>query len=190
MPLSSSVFESVKATIQDLLHGRVAPGDRRAAVAEMKRALASATLGVEDIQQGVELTRHRLAAEREQLVVMQRRKALAEGINDAETVALAVKYEAQHGERVAVLTRKLDAQEAEASLAERELQEMMTQLKAASAGAGGGLPPSGPDDEELGLRDDSGLHSELDGLARQRARSEADADAEAKLAALKRRMGR
>lgn len=115
------MFESVKATIQDLLHGRVAPGDRRAAVADMKRALASATLGVEDIQQGVELTRRRLAAEREQLVVMQRRKALAEGINDAETVALAVKYEAQHGERVAVLTRKLDAQEAEASLAEREL---------------------------------------------------------------------
>ena len=39
---SGNVFESLKATIQDLLSGRVAPGDRRAAISEMKRALVSA----------------------------------------------------------------------------------------------------------------------------------------------------
>ena len=184
-----SVFDSLKSSIQDLLHGRVAPGDRRAAVAGMKHALASARLGVEDLREGVEQTRRRLGVERDQLVIVLRRKALAEGINDTETVALAAKYESQHSERVAVLERKLEAQQAEADLAEKELGEMMSQLKAANAGVGSGLPPSGPTDEELGLRDDSRLHTELDGLARQRARSDAAAAADEKLAELKKRMG-
>jgi hypothetical protein len=183
------VFDSLKSTIQDLLQGRVAPGDRRAAIADMKQALASASLGVEDLREGVEQTRRKLGVERDQLVVVQRRKALAEGIHDAETVALAVKYESQHTERIAVFGRKLDAQEAEAMLAERELGEMMSQLKAANAGVGSGLPPSGPNDEDLGLRDDSRLHSELDALTRERARSDTAAAADAMLADLKKRMG-
>ncbi|MFI5310649.1 MAG: hypothetical protein ACHQQ3_05420 [Gemmatimonadales bacterium] len=183
------MFESLKAAVHDLLHGNVAPADRREAIAGMKRALVSAKLGVEDLREGVEQTRRKLAAEREQLSTVQRRKVLAEGINDAETVALAVKYEQQHGERVAVLERKLQAQEDEASLAERELGEMMSQLKAAGAGVGSGAPPPLSSDEDLGLRDDSRLHAELDGLARARARGDAEAAAEAKLAELKRKMG-
>jgi phage shock protein A len=188
------VFESLKATIQDLLNGRVAPTDRRAAIYEMKRALVSAKLGVEDLREGVEITRRKLNTEREQLETVRRRKTLAEGINDAETVALAVKYEQQHGDHVAVLERKLDAQEAEAQLAERELAGMMSQLKAANAGVGSstdrtGSRGGGISDEELGLPDDSKLHAELDNLARANKRSAADADAEAKLAELKKRMG-
>ena len=88
-----------------------------------------------------------------------------------------------------MLERKVEVQEAEAALAERELAEMMEALKSANAGVGSGAPPSGPADEELGLPDDAALHAELDGLARQRARSDADAAADAKLAELKRRMG-
>jgi hypothetical protein len=183
------MFESLKGAIQDLLHGNVAPADRRAVIAEMKRALVHAKLGVEDLRQGVEQTRRKLTTEREQLVTVLRRKTLAEGINDAETVALATKYEQQHGERVAVLERKLEAQEAEAMLAERDLGEMMTQLKSAGAGVGSGTPAPGPTDQDLGLPDDANLHSELDGLARQRARGDADAAADAKLAELKKRMG-
>ena len=191
---SKNVFESLKSTIQDLLNGRVAPTDRRAAIYEMKRALVSAKLGVEDLREGVEITRRKLDTEREQLATVQRRKTLAEGINDAETVALAVKYEQQHGEHVAVLGRKLEAQEAEAELAERELAGMMSQLKAANAGVGSNTDPTGThaggiSDEELGLPDDSKLHAELDNLARANRRSAADADAEAKLAELKKRMG-
>ena len=188
------MFESLKSTIQDLLNGRVAPTDRRAAIYAMKSALVSAKLGVEDLREGVEITRRKLATEREQLATVQRRKTLAEGINDAETIALAVKYEQQHGEHVAVLERKLEAQEAEAQLAERELAEMMTQLKAANAGVGSNTDPTAPrtgeiSDEELGLPNDTKLQSELDSLARSSRRSAAEADADAKLAELKRRMG-
>jgi len=190
------VFESLKSTIGDLLNGRVHPGDRRAVIGDMKAALVSAKLGVEDLEQGVEVTRRKLDGERQGLETVLRRKGLAAGINDAETVAIAEKYERQHRERIAVLERKLEAQEAEAALARRDYDEMLTQLKAASSGAGsvgaggaGAGTSRGPSDEELGLPDDGALNSELDSLHRQRAREAKDADAAARLEELKRRMG-
>lgn len=186
------MFESLKATIADLLGGRVAPDERRGVIAEMKRALALAKLGVEDLQAGAEVTRRRLEEERTALATATRRRTLAEGINDAETAQLAAKYEAQHAERIAVLERKLDVQEAEAGLAEREYDEMLKQLKQASLGAGSGMDARNAPltDADLGLRDDAPLNAELDGLARSRKRDERDAAADAALEALKKKLGR
>jgi len=190
------VFESLRSTIDDLLGGRVHPGDRRSVISGMKQALVLAKLGVEDLEQGVAITRRKLEAERQGLETAIRRKGLAEGIQDAETVMIAGKFEGQHAERIAVLERKLEAQEAEAALARRDYDEMLVQLKAASAGAGSvgaGAAPAGttrgPTDEELGLPDDAGLRAELDGMRRARAREEKDVEATARLEELKRRMG-
>ncbi|MCC7002657.1 MAG: hypothetical protein IT357_10930, partial [Gemmatimonadaceae bacterium] len=61
------MFESLRATLSDLLGGRVAPADRRAVLADMKGALIQAKMGVEDLREGVEFTRRRLAEEREKL---------------------------------------------------------------------------------------------------------------------------
>jgi hypothetical protein len=185
------MFESLKAAVQDLMNGRVAPGDRRAAIADMKRALVLAKMGIADLGDGVAVTRQRLETERAQLATVQRRKVLAEGISDAETVALAEKFIVQHSERIAVLARKLEAQEAEAALAERDYDDMVTQLKSADRGVGSGISAEsrGPTDSELGLRDDAPLRSELDALARKRTRSDADAAADAQLAELKKKMG-
>jgi hypothetical protein len=186
------MFESLKATLHDLLHGQVAPTDRRAVIADMKRALVAAKLGVADLRAGVEVTRKRLTEEREQLATVQRRKALAAAVPDAETVAIAEKFEAQHAERIGVLERKLAAQEEEAALAERDYEEMLKQLKAANAGVGTGATPEsrGPTDAELGLPDDADLRAELDMLARRRARSDAEAAADARLEELKKKLGR
>lgn len=190
------MFESLRSTIDDLLGGRVQPGDRRAVIAGMKQGLTLAKLGVEDLESGVAITRRKLEAERQGLVTAARRKELAAGIKDDETMALAAKFAEQHAERIAVLERKLEAQEAEAALARRDYDEMLVQLKAASAGAGSvgaGAAPAGttrgPTDEELGLPDDAKLRSELDAMRRQRSREEKDADAAARLEELKRRMG-
>lgn len=186
------MFESLKQTIADLLGGRVAPADRRGVIAEMKRALALAKLGVEDLAQSAEVTRQRLTAERESLATATRRRTLAEGIGDAETASVAAKYETQHAERIAVLERKLDAQEAEHGLAEREYDEMLTQLKQASRGVGTGLDANNRplSDADLGLPDDAPLRSELDALGRTAKRVERDAQADAALDALKKKMGR
>lgn len=184
------MFESLKQTIQDLLGGRVAPADRRAVIAEMKRSLAITKLGVEDLAQSAEVTRERLKQEREQLATAARRRALAEGINDVETATLAAKFEAQFAERIAVLERKLDVQEAEHGLAEREYDEMLAQLKQAALGVGSGLSEANRPltDADLGLNDDAPLRSELDALGRTAKRNERDAQADAALEALKRRM--
>ena len=186
------MFESLRATLSDLVGGRVSPADRRAVLAEMKRALVQAKMGLEDLREGVELTRQRVVAEREQLETAARRRTLAEGIADTETAALAAKYEAQHTERLGVLKRKLEVQLAELGLVERDYDEMVTQLKQADRGVGSGLSGAsrGPTDEELGLPNDAPLRSELDALGRARQRAEREAGADAALEALKKKMGR
>ena len=97
------MFDHLMAAVQDLLQGRLAPTERRAAIADMKRALTLAKMGISDLRDGVGQTRARLEAERTQLATVQRRKTLAAAVPDPETVAIAEKFEVQHGERVAVL---------------------------------------------------------------------------------------
>lgn len=184
------VFESLRETLNDLIGGRIAPAARRGVIADMKPALVLAKMGVEDLQQGVEVTRGRLATEREALATAERRGQMALGIGDTETAELATKFMAQHAERIAVLERKLEAQEAEHALAEREYQGMVAQLKQANSGVGSGATAesAGPSDEALGLRDDAKLNAELDAVTRQGRRAEKEAFADAALEELKKRM--
>jgi hypothetical protein len=91
---------------------------------------------------------------------------------------------------VAVLDRKVAVQAEELALAEREVAEMTAQLKSAAAGVGDGPAPRPLSDAELGLDDAAALRQSLDTMGRAAARASAEADAEARLAELKRRMGR
>ncbi|HEY2066502.1 MAG TPA: hypothetical protein VGG84_11130 [Gemmatimonadaceae bacterium] len=171
------------------------PEERRAGLARMKQTLVTARMGLDDLRGGVRLTRERLATEQRQLETMRRRKGLAAGINDAETVALAEKYEAHHAERVAVLVRKLEAQEAELAIAERDVAEMTAELKNASLGMGSAAGPSiekeaAAEAERAASGDASRVAEEFDAMGRARARADRDAEAARKLEELKRRMGK
>jgi hypothetical protein len=185
-----SLFDGLRASMEDLLNGRTAPGDRREQVRLMKQALVHARLAVEDLQSGVSTTRNRLELERRELATVRRRRELAAGISDTETVELATRYEAQHAERATVLETKLNAQEAEVALAERELGEMTAQLKRAAVGAGDTPSARAPTDEELGLSDEAPLQGELNELRRASERAEKERTADDRLAELKKRMGR
>lgn len=189
------MFESFRQSLRDLMDRATPPEERRAGLARMKQTLVTARMGLDDLRGGVKLTRERLAVERHQLETMRRRKGLAAGINDAETVALAEKYEAHHAERIAVLARKLEAQEAELVIVEREVAEMTAELKSASVGAGSGAGPSIEKEaadraERAASGDASRLAEDLDAIGRARARADRDADAARKLEELKRRMGK
>ena len=185
------MFDDVREALRDLLHGNSTPDERRAAVSAMKETLVLARMGLDDLRKSIEVTRVRLTAERRELETMVRRKTLAAGINDAETLALAERYERQHAEKVTVLERKLESQEAELALTEREVQEMGAELKAAAAGVGSGLGATPATDSSLDPGGDAErLRSELDAMARSRHRSATEADADERLAALKRRMGK
>jgi hypothetical protein len=192
------MFESFRQALRDLMDRATPPEERRAGLARMKQTLVTARLGLDDLRGGIALTRQRLQVELREHETMRRRKGLAAGINDAETLSLAEKYEAHHAERAAVLTRKLEAQEAELAIAERDVAEMAAALKAAMlgappAGASGAAGPRAADADDLtpDLGDDgASVAAELDGLGRARARAARDAEAEQRLAELKRRMGK
>lgn len=194
------MFEKIRQTFRDALQSATQPEDRRAVVAEMKATLVQARMGVDDLRGGVARTRARLAAEQRELETVRRRRGLAQGINDHETVAVAERYERQHAERLEVLGRKLEAEERELALAESEVSEMLAEFKGAATGAaptasGTGAPSSaaGAGGDQLDTADDperDPLADSLDRLGRDRVRAERDAAAEEQLAALKRRMGR
>lgn len=186
------MFEDIRQALHDLLHGNVAPADRRAVLAVMKDTIVQARLALDDLRDGVETTRKRVTEERRELETIRRRKSLAEGVGDAETVTVAARFESQHAERLAVLERKLEAQEGELALVERDVAEMKEQFKAAAAGVGSGLAGEGASTPAPDPLDDgrSALEQQLRDLDRAARRADTNAAAEAQLAELKRRMGK
>jgi hypothetical protein len=166
------MFEHLRRSWQSLLDGSLPPDERREVVAAMKETLVQARVGVSNMRDGLAQVRARLDKERIELATCSRRKQLAQQIGDAETVAVAAKFELHHQERCSVLERKYEVQQAEIALAEREVAEMTLELKHAASGA---RPPSMPPD--AGTRGPSSTDA-------------AELDAELRLAALKRRMGK
>lgn len=215
------MFEKIRHSLDDLLARATKPEDRRAVVSQMKDALVHARVALDDLRGGVRETQRRLAAERRELETITRRKGLAQKVNDAETVTIAERFERQHAEKVTVLEAKLQAQEAELALAEREVEAMGAELRRAMSGAmgapgasgamgapaAGGAGEAGAEDPLAGmpgapgagdvgsaddpLRDESAdLASEINAAARAGRRARLEQEAEARLAELKRRMGK
>jgi hypothetical protein len=190
------MFDSFRQTLRDLMDRATPPEERRAGLARMKQTLVTARLGLDDLRAGLATTRKRLETEQRELETVRRRRGLAAGISDAETVALAEKYENHHAERVEVYGRKLAAQEAELAIAERDVAEMAAELKSAMLGAAPSGSVPGADERTAAAAADevfdqsARVAEELDAMGRARARSERDADAERRLAELKRRMGK
>jgi hypothetical protein len=190
------VFDGIRKSFDELLARATRPEERRVVATRMKETLVQARLGLDDLREGLAKTRQRLTVEERELETVRRRKQLAEGINDRETIDVATKYEQMHTERAEVFRRKIAAQEQELALAEREVGEMSVELKAVLAG---GPTVSGHhtavpiSDEELGLGDASkasSVASEIDALGRERARADREAEAARRLDELKRKMGK
>lgn len=193
------MFESLRKSFNDLLSRATPPEERREVVSRMRDTLVQAKMGLQDLRDGLAKSRQRLDVERREVETVQRRKRLAQQIGDLETVRIAEEYEVLHAEKLAVLTRKLEAQESELALAEREVGQMMSELRAAASGIG---PP--PDRAAAAMKDAMSeletelgtgaagepLREELDAMSRSRARADREADAARKLEELKRRMGK
>jgi hypothetical protein len=185
------VFDSFRNSFDELLARATKPEERRTIAARMKDTLVQARMGLDDMRDGLKKAQQRLALEEKELETVRRRKQLAEGISDAETVGIATKYEEMHVERVDVLRRKVEAQAAELALAEREVGQMTTELKAVM----NGTDPRAAARTTLDAADDptqaaSQLREEIDALGRARARADAEADADRRLEELKRKMGK
>lgn len=187
------MFESFRQSLNDILDRATPPEERRAVLSRMKQTLVQARMGLDDLRGGVASTRQRLDIETRELETMRRRKAAAAAINDAETVALSDKYETLHAERADVLRKKLEAQEAELGMVEREVGEMTTELKQAMLGAGASASSIADEaraEADSVLDDSRNVAEEIDAISRAGRRSARESEAEQKLAELKRRMGK
>jgi hypothetical protein len=157
----------------------------RARARLMREALVDAKVGLSQSRAARDAVAAQLERERKELATVRRRGQLAAGINDGETVRLAAEFERKHSGRIEVLERKHAALVEEVALVERETAEMTAQLKRLTGGEDPVAPASAQEDDPL----TSNL-SELDALRRTADRSARDADADARLAELKRRMGK
>lgn len=193
------MFENLRKSLDDLLSRATPPEERRQIVSRMRDTLVQAKMGLQDLRDALEKSRRRLELEKRELETVQRRRKLAEQVSDAETVRIATQYEQLHLERVQVLGRKLEAQESELLLAERDVEQMMTELRNAASGISSGADRGNAAamnaamdevDSALGEGKTESLREEIDGLSRSRSRADHEADAARKLEELKRRMGK
>ncbi|HEX2781880.1 MAG TPA: hypothetical protein VHM30_20400 [Gemmatimonadaceae bacterium] len=179
------MFENLRRSLRDLLDS--APAQGGASLAQMRETLVQARVGIGEMRQGVEETQLALTAKERELETVRRRRGQAQAIGDAETVRVAERYEAELASRVEVLARKLAAQRDELALGEHEVREMTAELRKAIGGGAVPRPVASTDplaDESTAALD------ELAALERARGRAARDADADARLAELKRKMGK
>jgi hypothetical protein len=182
------VFESLKARLERLFREHTR-SDPRAQAALLREAILEAKVGVGTMRSALVSTERELAGERRQLADAERRGKLAAELPDSETAALAERFAVRHRERVAVLERKLEVQRDELALAEREVQEMVSQYRSARPGA----PFESIDAAWRDLEAAGGERPGL-GLDENPAKAEADRKlkeaVEAQLALLKRKLGK
>lgn len=191
------MFDELRDSLR-ALSSRLDPDERRRMSTGMREAMVHAKLAINDMRAALAVTEQRLRTEQAELETVRRRQGLAADIGDNETVAIAERFAAQHAERVAVLESKRMVQQQELDLADREYEQMSTDLRRAMAG----LAPEARSADEAAarevdalLRDDpasvAGAEDPLEApAATRRTRAEREADADARLADLKRKLGR
>ena len=182
-------FDNFRKSLEDLMARHTAPADRRAIASQMRDTLVQARMGLSEMRDGLQKARARLEIEERELATVQRRRQMALDINDAETVAIADKFVATHGERVELLRRKVAVQEDEVRMAEADVEAMTRDLRSAVSGTGDFAPNIKAPSPDLDFNG-AAVSNEIDALARARARAEHQARADAELEELKRRMGK
>ncbi|WP_291156407.1 hypothetical protein [Gemmatimonas sp. UBA7669] len=188
------MFDDLRDTLRTF-GARLDPDERRRMATGMRDALVHAKMALQYLRAGLAGTEARLKAEQAELDTVRRRQGYAAEIGDNETVAIAERFAAQHAERVAMLETKRMAQQQELHLAERDYEDMTQELRRVMSG----MAPSAstPEQEaqrevEAALSDDPDALLDLDSTPppSRRSRAEREADAEARLADLKRKLGR
>jgi hypothetical protein len=192
--LPESVFKRLREALEAALASATPPEDLYDLAGRMRAALVDARASLSEMREAAEKTDRELALARREIETAERRRELAAGINDAETVQVADGYIARHRERAVVLERKAVAQREEIALAERDVAEMMRQLEEvtkrrgtidagrSSAEAWASLGRAGVDRPELDAEQEA-LKARMDRAARE-------AEADVKLEELKKRMGK
>lgn len=176
------MFERLRDAVNAALDAATPPPDWRDLRGQMHRAAVEGRAAVAKMREDLAGTEQELTLERRQRDDARRRGRLAADIADQETVDVARRFETKHEERVTVLEQKLAAQRAEMALAEREVSDMVEQLKEMER-RGLARDPAGAAAADLPDAAEGRLREHIDRAARE-------ADADAQLRELKKRMGK
>jgi len=122
------LFDRLRDALRAALDAATPAGDLRDLARQMREAVIEAKVAVQELHEALGRTDQELAAERQRLADTLRRGRLAGEIQDQETVDVAQRFAAKHGERIGVLARKLAAQREELALATRDLADMQAEL--------------------------------------------------------------
>ena len=152
----------------------------------MKHTLALARVARDDVRTAHALSIQKLESARTELSTILRRGDLARQIDDAETVAVAERFAESQRNTIAIFERKVAVQHEELVLTERTVSEMESELRSVT-----GIGPTPPDGSAAdatsgassGATAGPADYRGLDDAARAQS-------ADARLAELKRRMGR
>ena len=151
-------------------------------IAAMRRDVGNARNALTHLSQELADTRAKAHREREEEETCLRRKKLAEGIGDEETVRIAQSFAERHAQKAALLERKAEVLGAELELRRSDLEQMQAHVSQAAASIGAAAsaaaPPSAPPRPDR-LKEDAEFRR-LDREARERA-------AEARLEELKKK---
>jgi hypothetical protein len=183
---SAAVFDGLKARLDRLLREHTS-SDPRGYAAGLREALLEAKVGLTTMREALEASERELQAEQKMLEDAERRGRLAADVPDAETVALARVYAERHRSRIEVLTRKIAVQHDELALAQREIEEMSSEYRAAA----GGRTSSSVDAAWRDLESAGGARpSSEDQLQQEVEQQRLQKTIDAQLAYLKKKMGR
>ena len=182
------MFERLRAAIDAALAAATPPADLRQLTGQMREAVVELKAGIGKMRDDLARSERQLDVERRSRDDAERRGRLAEAIKDQETVDVAQRFTAKHGERVTMLEQKIQAQRAELVLAERELDEMTTRLRTASASTSSANRAWRDIETAGGTRPETDLADEL--LKGQMDRQARESAAEAQLRELKKKMGK
>jgi hypothetical protein len=187
------VFKRLRDALERALAAATPPPDLSEIAAQMREAVIEQKAALRAVRDALAQAERQLGAERAELATAERRRGQAEAIEDAETVQIADRFIAKHRERAEVLEKKVAAQREEAALAERDLAEMTQQLQEAARRApAAGQASAAQAWTSLGAagmdRPETDLEGEL--LRGRLSQAEREAAADAKLEALKKKMGK
>ena len=188
------MFKRLREALEAALASATPPADLYDIAGRMREALIEARAGLEKMRDELAASEREQQALGHEIETVQRRRTLAAGIGDQETVDVADRYLARDQEHAAVLEKKVAAQREEVALAERDVAEMTTQLAEVTKRKGGieGERSSQAAWTALGQAgmDRPELDAEQEALKHRMDRAAREAAADAKLEELKRRMGK
>lgn len=124
-------FREAMQNFKEELNRDTVPGNVDRLLQGMVDEVTQARARLKGIQEELERTRKQVAVEVEQVETNQRRERLALDIDDGETAELAAEYTRRHEKRLAVFRKKEAALEEERALLATEVDEMMASLKEA-----------------------------------------------------------